>query len=68
MIESDQIATFVHGVDPLGIDDRAARSNHPGVALLANCDSSVRAFSNSVDVTLWRALFTKDGAEPAVAE
>ncbi len=41
----------------------AARSNHTGGAQGLLSDGSVRFFSNSIDVTVWRGLSTRAGGE-----
>ncbi len=41
----------------------AARSQHPGVVQLVNCDGSVQLVSESIDLLLWRAKSTTQGAE-----
>ncbi|MBP85385.1 MAG: prepilin-type cleavage/methylation domain-containing protein [Planctomycetaceae bacterium] len=41
----------------------AARSLHPGGVQLALCDGSVRFVSETVDLTLWRALGSRAGGE-----
>jgi hypothetical protein len=43
----------------------AARSLHPGVALVGLGDGSVRGISNTVRVDVWQALFSRDGGEAA---
>lgn len=47
-----------------GVGWRASRSNHAsGIVNLALCDGSVRSVSPTVDVTTWRAIATRQGAE-----
>lgn len=41
----------------------AARSQHPGGVVLAQCDGAVRFMSNSVDTELWRSFGTRAGSE-----
>jgi len=41
----------------------SARSLHPGGVELALCDGSVRFVSETVDLTLWRALGSRSGGE-----
>lgn len=41
-----------------------ARSYHPGGVNLGLCDGSVRLIANTVDLTTWRALATREGGEP----
>jgi prepilin-type processing-associated H-X9-DG protein len=43
--------------------DTAARSLHPGGVNVAMADGSVRFVKNTVSVTTWRALGTRNGAE-----
>jgi len=40
-----------------------ARSKHPGGVTAAMCDSSVRFVSDSIDLSVWRALSTTRGGE-----
>jgi prepilin-type processing-associated H-X9-DG protein len=40
-----------------------ARSGHPGGVNAALADGSVRWFSNTIAISLWRALSTRDGGE-----
>ena len=40
-----------------------ARSNHPGGVHVALCDGSVRFVTESVDLTIWRAVGTRNGSE-----
>lgn len=40
-----------------------ARSNHPGGVHVAMCDGSVQFVSESIDLTLWRAIGTRFGRE-----
>src|SRR5262249_14777828 len=42
---------------------RTARSRHPGGVNLLRGDGSVHFTSNSVDLTVWRALSTRAGGE-----
>jgi prepilin-type N-terminal cleavage/methylation domain-containing protein/prepilin-type processing-associated H-X9-DG protein len=44
----------------------AARSHHEGGVNASLCDGSVRFFSNTVSVDVWRALSTADGGEVAI--
>lgn len=41
----------------------SARSQHPGGVLATLADGSVRLFTNSIDVSTWRALGTANGRE-----
>jgi len=41
----------------------ASRSLHPGGVNSSLCDGSVRFYSNSLDLVIWRALSTADGGE-----
>ncbi len=41
----------------------AARSRHPGGVNAALCDGSVRFFTDSIDMILWRALATRAGRD-----
>jgi len=41
----------------------AARSNHPGGVHVARCDGSVAFTSESVDLSVWRTLATRNGHE-----
>ena len=40
-----------------------ARSYHPGVVNAAMMDGSVKSFSDSTDLTTWRAVSTRAGGE-----
>jgi prepilin-type N-terminal cleavage/methylation domain-containing protein len=40
-----------------------SRSSHAGLVITAMCDASVRTFSESIDVQVWRNLSTADGDE-----
>jgi hypothetical protein len=40
-----------------------ARSAHSGQVLTLNCDGSVRAISDVIDLSVWRALATRSGQE-----
>ncbi len=40
-----------------------ARSNHPGGVQVLRCDGSVQFVSESVDLSAWRALGTRNGGE-----
>ena len=40
-----------------------SRSYHTGIVQSALCDGSVRAFSSNIDLSIWRALGTRDGGE-----
>ena len=42
----------------------AARSKHAGGVNASLCDGSVRFFSNSIDLEVWRALSSSQGGEP----
>jgi prepilin-type N-terminal cleavage/methylation domain-containing protein/prepilin-type processing-associated H-X9-DG protein len=42
----------------------SARSKHPGGVNVALCDGSVQFISNTIDLTIWRALSTTNGGEP----
>ncbi len=44
----------------------AARSFHPGGVHVALCDGSVRQLSDSVDLSLWRGLATRDGRDRSI--
>lgn len=41
----------------------AARSQHPGVVQVVNCDGSVQAVSETIDLIAWRAKSTTQGGE-----
>ncbi len=41
----------------------AARSRHRGVVNACLCDGSVRCFSDSIDETVWHAIWTRSGGE-----
>lgn len=41
----------------------ASRSQHPGGVNSSLCDGSVRFYSNSLDIVIWRALSTTAGSE-----
>jgi prepilin-type N-terminal cleavage/methylation domain-containing protein/prepilin-type processing-associated H-X9-DG protein len=48
------------------VDDQvwaAARSRHPSGVNASFCDGSVRFVADSIEVTVWRSLATKDGSE-----
>jgi len=40
-----------------------SRSYHTGIVQSALCDGSVRSFSSNIDLSIWRALGTRDGGE-----
>ena len=42
----------------------AARSRHPGGVQVVNCDGSVDFTADSIDISVWRAMSTTQGAEP----
>ena len=39
------------------------RGNHPGVVNVALGDGSIRSVSNTIDLTTWHALWSRDGGE-----
>ena len=41
-----------------------ARSRHPGGVAAAMVDGSLHFFSNSIDLTTWRSMATRDGGDP----
>lgn len=41
----------------------SSRSSHAGIVHAAMCDASVRSFSESIDLYVWRNLSTADGLE-----
>lgn len=41
-----------------------SRSYHPGIVISAMMDGSVRSFTDTVDLAIWRALSTRAGGEP----
>jgi prepilin-type N-terminal cleavage/methylation domain-containing protein len=41
----------------------AARSMHPGGVMVLHCDSSVKFSSDSIDLSLWRTLATRQAGE-----
>ncbi|MCA9235699.1 MAG: DUF1559 domain-containing protein [Planctomycetales bacterium] len=43
----------------------AARSNHPGGVQAALCDGSVRLVTDEIELSVWRALASRDGGEVA---
>lgn len=47
----------------LGTSNFAARSDHPGGAMAAMADGSVRFFANGIDTAIFRALGTRAGIE-----
>jgi hypothetical protein len=56
------IPTPIHVTDTL-LQSFAARSKHEGGVNASSCDGSVRFFSNSIDLDVWRALSTAYGGE-----
>jgi prepilin-type processing-associated H-X9-DG protein len=40
-----------------------SRSNHPGVVNVALVDGSVQSVTDGVDLNVWRAMATRNGAE-----
>jgi prepilin-type processing-associated H-X9-DG protein len=42
----------------------AARSEHSGGVNASMADGSVHFFSDSIDITIWRAMSTRAGEEP----
>ena len=50
-------------IDSAGDNQLAARSGHTGGVNSANCDGSVKFYTNSIDVQTWRALGTSVGGE-----
>lgn len=46
----------------------AARSNHPGGVNAALADGSVRFYSETVDLTVWRGMGTRAGGESATIQ
>ncbi|MEX0793083.1 MAG: DUF1559 domain-containing protein [Pirellulaceae bacterium] len=41
----------------------ASRSNHPGGTQVALCDGSVRFVPETIDLLIWRSLFSRNGGE-----
>ena len=41
-----------------------ARSYHQGVVNAARLDGSVQAINDDIELTVWRALSTRNGGEP----
>ncbi len=56
-IANDPSATYI------AVGYRAARSRHSGGVNVCLADGSVRFVTNSVDLTTWRALSTRNGGE-----
>jgi prepilin-type N-terminal cleavage/methylation domain-containing protein len=55
-----------HQIPDIGFHGRGfytARSYHPGGAMHGFLDGSVRFITNNVDVTVYRAVFSRDGGE-----
>lgn len=44
-----------------------SRSYHPGIVQIAMMDGSTRSIPNTVDLTVWRAIGSRDGGEPIQA-
>lgn len=65
-VHPDCVANFT-GPDPLtrssGHGLSAARSNHRGGVMTWFCDGSTHFVSDSIDMTLWRNLATRNGGE-----
>jgi prepilin-type N-terminal cleavage/methylation domain-containing protein len=66
-VHPDCVANFT-GTDPnlrsTGHGLSTARSQHSGGVEVWLCDGSVRFISESLDLSVWRALATRDGGEP----
>ena len=58
------VPNFIGGADKTPEQSFAARSKHPGGVQASLCDGSVRFFSESIDLGVWRALSTARGGEP----
>lgn len=48
---------------PSGTTCRTARSDHPGGLMATMCDASTTFVSDTVDMAVWRATFTRGGLE-----
>jgi prepilin-type processing-associated H-X9-DG protein len=46
----------------------SANSNHPGGVNVGFCDGSIRFIKNSISLTTWRALGTRNGGEVISAD
>jgi prepilin-type N-terminal cleavage/methylation domain-containing protein len=57
------IPDIIFATDTL-LQSFAARSKHEGGVNASLCDGSVRFFSNSTSLDVWRALSTAEGSEP----
>ena len=69
MPANDSVDLVVIGAGPAGTAAAiTARSHHPGVVTASLLDGSVHAIAEGVDATVWRALGTRAGGEPARLE
>ncbi len=61
-------ASGIAGSTHANIDQYAARSRHPGGVNAVNCDGSVHFYKNTINVGVWRAASTTQGAEVISAD
>lgn len=62
------IASNVGGAPSAAQAFAGARSRHPGGVNVGMADGSVRFFTNTVDLAVWRYLATRNGNEPVTFE
>lgn len=54
--------------DPSTLQTFAARSHHPGGVHASLCDGSVQFFNEGIDLQVWRAWATANGADMIIAQ